>query len=206
MSSETIQPLPEMSEVCNSDRSSTIIVMPLHRYQRMVREKEPDGVRTINGSVDISHKAGRLCQDVDSLQRALHADPPMSHPDEDYMVIEGVTCRSEIVWSESVSDGTFLQTLIKERTLDEVLDRVREAVQLKVQGEQIPRDQWEVDCNNEEIREIFDQIWCSSDMTLGQWWRIWVRIDAISRIPISISTPELQFNRERMKEEKELAV
>ena len=31
----------------------------------------------------------------------------MSHPDEDYMVIEGVTCRSEIVWSESVSDGTF---------------------------------------------------------------------------------------------------
>ena len=64
----------------------------------------------------------------------------MSHPDEDYMVTEGVTCRSEIAWSESVSDGTFLQTLIKEQKLDEVLDRVREAVQLKVQGEQIARD------------------------------------------------------------------
>ena len=63
----------------------------------------------------------------------------MSHPDEDYMVIEGVTCRSEIAWSESVSDETFPQTMIEERKLDEVLDRVREAEQLKVQGEQIAR-------------------------------------------------------------------
>ena len=56
------------------------------------------------------------------------------------MVIEGVTCRSELAWSESVSDETFPQTMIEERKLDEVLDRVREAEQLKVQREQIHRN------------------------------------------------------------------
>ena len=38
--------------------------------------------------------------------------------------------------------------------------------------------EWKVDCNNEEIRGIFDQIWCSSDMIHGQWWRIQIKIDA----------------------------
>ena len=48
--------------------------------------------------------------------------------------------RSEISLSETVTDETFLETLIREQKLDEELKRVREAIQLKAQGKPINSD------------------------------------------------------------------